>query len=134
MVPFSARVSEPRRLHRRSRESGNRHHRRRGRGPPAEGTHTETIAGCPAARGERPPRNQTPHVLGRVTVGQRRIRHALPPFGTAQAERLPLTCLRPTAHGCGGRQQQTPASEARDPAFQDQLTGRLAALTGVKLY
>ncbi len=40
-----------------------------------------------------------------------------------------------TAHGCGGRQQQqTPASEARDPAFQDQLMDRLAALTSVGLF
>jgi len=32
------------------------------------------------------------------------------------------------------RQQQVPAPEARDPAFQDQLMDRLAALTGVKLF
>jgi NAD(P)-dependent dehydrogenase (short-subunit alcohol dehydrogenase family) len=32
------------------------------------------------------------------------------------------------------RQQQVPASEARDPAFQDELMDRLAALTGVKLF
>ena len=31
------------------------------------------------------------------------------------------------------RQRQTPAPEARDPAFQDQLMDRLAALTGVAL-
>jgi NAD(P)-dependent dehydrogenase (short-subunit alcohol dehydrogenase family) len=31
------------------------------------------------------------------------------------------------------RQRQTPAAEARDPAFQDQLMDRLAALTGVAL-
>jgi hypothetical protein len=42
--------------------------------------------------------------------------------------------LRRTAHRCGGRQQRTPASEARDPAFQNQLMDRLAALTGVKLF
>jgi len=32
------------------------------------------------------------------------------------------------------RQRQEPAAEARDPAFQDQLMGRLAALTGVALF
>ena len=32
------------------------------------------------------------------------------------------------------RQQQAPVSEARDPAFQDQLMDRLAALTGVTLF
>jgi NAD(P)-dependent dehydrogenase (short-subunit alcohol dehydrogenase family) len=32
------------------------------------------------------------------------------------------------------RQRQTPAPEARDPAFQDQLMDRLAALTGVTLF
>ena len=32
------------------------------------------------------------------------------------------------------RQRQAPASQARDPAFQDQLTDRLAALTGVALF
>jgi NAD(P)-dependent dehydrogenase (short-subunit alcohol dehydrogenase family) len=32
------------------------------------------------------------------------------------------------------RQQQAPAPKARDPAFQDQLMGRLAALTGVALF
>ena len=32
------------------------------------------------------------------------------------------------------RQRQRPAAEARDPAFQDQLMTRLAALTGVKLF
>ena len=32
------------------------------------------------------------------------------------------------------RQRQAPASEARDPAFQDQLMDRLAALTGVALF
>src|SRR6516225_6174875 len=32
------------------------------------------------------------------------------------------------------RQQQTPAPEARDPAFQDRLMDRLAALTGVALF
>ena len=32
------------------------------------------------------------------------------------------------------RQQQVPAAEARDPAFQDQLMNRLAALTGVALF
>ena len=31
------------------------------------------------------------------------------------------------------RRRQTPARQASDPGFQDQLTGRLAALTGVKL-
>ena len=31
-------------------------------------------------------------------------------------------------------QQQAPTSEARDPAFQDQLMDRLVALTGVKLF
>jgi len=35
---------------------------------------------------------------------------------------------------CGGQQQQTPSSEAGDPAFQDQSMDRLAALTGVKLF
>ena len=29
------------------------------------------------------------------------------------------------------RQRQAPAAQARDPAFQDQLIDRLAALTGV---
>ena len=32
------------------------------------------------------------------------------------------------------RQRQAPAPQARDPAFQDQLTDRLAALTGVALF
>jgi NAD(P)-dependent dehydrogenase (short-subunit alcohol dehydrogenase family) len=32
------------------------------------------------------------------------------------------------------RQRQEPAAEARDPAFQDQLMDRLAALTGVALF
>jgi hypothetical protein len=32
------------------------------------------------------------------------------------------------------RQPQEPAAEARDPAFQDQLMDRLAALTGVALF
>jgi NAD(P)-dependent dehydrogenase (short-subunit alcohol dehydrogenase family) len=32
------------------------------------------------------------------------------------------------------RRQQTPASEARDPAFQDELMDRLAAITGVRLF
>jgi NAD(P)-dependent dehydrogenase (short-subunit alcohol dehydrogenase family) len=32
------------------------------------------------------------------------------------------------------RQRQTPAPEARDPAFQDQLMDRLATLTGVALF
>jgi NAD(P)-dependent dehydrogenase (short-subunit alcohol dehydrogenase family) len=32
------------------------------------------------------------------------------------------------------RQRQAPASQARDPAFQDQLMDRLAALTGVALF
>jgi NAD(P)-dependent dehydrogenase (short-subunit alcohol dehydrogenase family) len=32
------------------------------------------------------------------------------------------------------RQRQAPAPEARDPAFQDQLMDRLAALTGVALF
>ena len=44
----------------------------------------------------------------------------------------------PAATVSGGywyhRRQQTPAPEARDPAFQDQLMDRLAALTGVKLF
>jgi hypothetical protein len=31
------------------------------------------------------------------------------------------------------RQRQPPAAQARDPAFQDQLMDRLAALTGVAL-
>ena len=42
------------------------------------------------------------------------------------------------ATGSGGywyhRQRQAPAAEARDPAFQDQLMDRLAALTGVALF
>ena len=32
------------------------------------------------------------------------------------------------------RQRQAPAPQARDPAFQDQLMDRLAALTGVALF
>src|SRR5580693_1949617 len=32
------------------------------------------------------------------------------------------------------RQRQAPAAQARDPAFQDQLVDRLAALTGVALF
>jgi hypothetical protein len=32
------------------------------------------------------------------------------------------------------RQQQQPASQARDRAFQDQLINRLATLTGVALF
>ena len=32
------------------------------------------------------------------------------------------------------RQRQEPAAQARDPAFQDQLMDRLAALTGVALF
>jgi uncharacterized protein YecT (DUF1311 family) len=32
------------------------------------------------------------------------------------------------------RQRQAPAAQARDPAFQDQLMDRLAALTGVALF
>src|SRR5690349_2955808 len=32
------------------------------------------------------------------------------------------------------RQRQAPAPQARDPAFQDQLIDRLAALTGVALF
>ena len=32
------------------------------------------------------------------------------------------------------RQRQAPAPQARDPAFQDQLMGQLAALTGVALF
>ena len=32
------------------------------------------------------------------------------------------------------RQRQAPAPQARDPAFQDQLTDRLAALTGIALF
>jgi hypothetical protein len=32
------------------------------------------------------------------------------------------------------RQRQAPAAHARDPAFQDQLMDRLAALTGVALF
>ena len=32
------------------------------------------------------------------------------------------------------RQRQAPAAQARDPAFQDQLMNRLAALTGVALF
>jgi len=31
------------------------------------------------------------------------------------------------------RQRQAPAAQARDPAYQDQLMDRLAALTGVAL-
>jgi hypothetical protein len=31
------------------------------------------------------------------------------------------------------RQRQAPAAQARDPAFQDQLMDRLAALTGLAL-
>jgi hypothetical protein len=42
------------------------------------------------------------------------------------------------ATGTGGywyhRQRQAPAAEARNPAFQDQLVDRLAALTGVALF
>jgi hypothetical protein len=45
--------------------------------------------GVGESRDERPPRDRTPHVLGRVTVGQRKIRHALPPFSPTQAEWLP---------------------------------------------
>jgi NAD(P)-dependent dehydrogenase (short-subunit alcohol dehydrogenase family) len=44
----------------------------------------------------------------------------------------------PAAAVSGGywyhRQRQTPAAEARDPAFQDQLMDRLATLTGVALF
>jgi hypothetical protein len=32
------------------------------------------------------------------------------------------------------RQRHRPAPQARDPAFQDQLMDRLAALTGVALF
>ena len=32
------------------------------------------------------------------------------------------------------RQRQAPAAQARDPAFQDQLMDRLAALTGIALF
>ena len=32
------------------------------------------------------------------------------------------------------RQRQAPAAQARDPAYQDQLMDRLAALTGVALF
>jgi len=32
------------------------------------------------------------------------------------------------------RQRRAPAAQARDPAFQDQLMDRLAALTGVALF
>jgi hypothetical protein len=32
------------------------------------------------------------------------------------------------------RQRQAPAPQARDPAFQDQLMDRLAALTGIALF
>jgi NAD(P)-dependent dehydrogenase (short-subunit alcohol dehydrogenase family) len=32
------------------------------------------------------------------------------------------------------RRRQTPAAEARDPAFQDELMDRLAALTGIALF
>ena len=32
------------------------------------------------------------------------------------------------------RRRQSPAPEARDPAFQDELMGRLAALTGIALF
>jgi hypothetical protein len=32
------------------------------------------------------------------------------------------------------RQRQAPAPQARDPAFQDQLMDRLAALTGATLF
>jgi NAD(P)-dependent dehydrogenase (short-subunit alcohol dehydrogenase family) len=44
----------------------------------------------------------------------------------------------PAATVSGGywyhRQRQTPAPEARDPAFQDELMDRLAALTGIALF
>jgi len=44
----------------------------------------------------------------------------------------------PAATVSGGywyhRQRQAPAPQARDPAFQDQLLDRLAALTGVALF
>jgi NAD(P)-dependent dehydrogenase (short-subunit alcohol dehydrogenase family) len=44
----------------------------------------------------------------------------------------------PAATVSGGywyhRQRREPAAEARDPAFQDQLMDRLAALTGVALF
>jgi NAD(P)-dependent dehydrogenase (short-subunit alcohol dehydrogenase family) len=44
----------------------------------------------------------------------------------------------PAATVSGGywyhRQRQAPAAQARDPAFQDQLMDRLAALTGVALF
>src|SRR6185312_7809961 len=44
----------------------------------------------------------------------------------------------PAATVSGGywyhRQRQAPAAHARDPAFQDQLMDRLAALTGVALF
>jgi len=32
------------------------------------------------------------------------------------------------------RQRQAPAAQARDPAVQDQLMGRLAMVTGVALF
>jgi hypothetical protein len=32
------------------------------------------------------------------------------------------------------RQRQTPAAEARDPEFQDQLAAKLAELTGASLF
>jgi hypothetical protein len=44
----------------------------------------------------------------------------------------------PAATVSGGywyhRQRHMPAPQARDPAFQDQLMDRLAALTGVALF
>jgi hypothetical protein len=44
----------------------------------------------------------------------------------------------PVATVSGGywyhRQRQAPAPQARDPAFQDQLMDRLAALTGIALF
>jgi NAD(P)-dependent dehydrogenase (short-subunit alcohol dehydrogenase family) len=44
----------------------------------------------------------------------------------------------PAATVTGGywyhRRRQTPAPEARDPAFQDELMNRLATLTGLALF
>jgi NAD(P)-dependent dehydrogenase (short-subunit alcohol dehydrogenase family) len=66
------------------------------------------------------------------------------PAATGDLERGYLTqtwlaVSNDTAATVGGgywyhRQRQAPAAEARDPAFQDQLMDRLAALTGVALF
>jgi NAD(P)-dependent dehydrogenase (short-subunit alcohol dehydrogenase family) len=53
------------------------------------------------------------------------------------ATTLAVNTLAPAATVSGGywyhRERQEPAAQARDPAFQDQLMDRLAALTGVAL-